>query len=351
MRARLLPPEVTVVIKKRSVWAGALAAAVTSAALATAAVPAHAATDIKIGVTAINSMGAVQYAVDKGIFAKNGLNVTALVPFPAPPPGIAALASGAVQFTYAPSIPVINAYENAGINLRIVAPADGYSRVDLAKAKKDPAFAAKIDDTGVCISPTSGITRWKDLVGKTVSVPARGAQAEVTISSAIKNDGGDPAQVNWVTLTFPEVVSAVQSGKISGGFTVEPFTTNCTAAGLKNLGSPGIQFFDTEQAIGLWVTTADFAAQNPQAVRAFQKSMFEVHQQARKSPAALKEITTASTKITEVPVSQALAANPTYYPLYVTKADITRPATKMLTLGFLKKQADVAGMLLRQYRP
>ena len=336
---------------KRSVWAAVLTTAVASVALATTAAPAQAATDIKVGVIPINSMGAIQYAVDSGIMAKNGLNVTEFVEFPAPPPSIAALASGAVQFVYAPSIPNINAYENGGIALKIVAPADGYSRADLAKAKKDPAFAAKIDDTGVCVSPTSGISSWKDLSGKTVSVPARGAQGEVTIASAVKKAGGDPSTINWVTLTFPEVISSVQSGKIAAGFTVEPFTTQCTAAGLRNIGAPGIQFFDTEQAIGMWVTTATFAQQNPKAVAAFQKSIFEANSFAKKSAANLRKVTLASTKITGVDAAQALAANPTFYPLYVTKADITRPATKMLELGFLKKQPDVAGLLMRQYRP
>jgi NitT/TauT family transport system substrate-binding protein len=332
-------------------WAAVLTTAVASVALATTAAPAQAATDIKVGVIPINSMGAIQYAVDSGIMAKNGLNVTEFVEFPAPPPSIAALASGAVQFVYAPSIPIINAYENGGIALKIVAPADGYSRADLAKAKKDPAFAAKIDDTGVCVSPTSGISSWKDLAGKTVSVPARGAQGEVTIASAVKKAGGDPSTINWVTLTFPEVISSVQSGKIAAGFTVEPFTTQCTAAGLRNIGAPGIQFFDTEQAIGMWVTTATFAQQNPKAVAAFQKSIFEANSFAKKSAANLRKVTLASTKITGVDAAQALAANPTFYPLYVTKADITRPATKMLELGFLKKQPDVAGLLMRQYRP
>jgi NitT/TauT family transport system substrate-binding protein len=338
-------------VKKRAAWAALLTAAMTSAALAAGAAPAHAATDIKVGVIPINSMGAIQYAVDSGIMAKNGLNVTEFVEFPAPPPSIAALASGAVQFVYAPSIPIINAYENGGIALKIVAPADGYSRADLAKAKKDPAFAAKIDDTGVCVSPTSGISGWKDLAGKTVSVPARGAQGEVTIASAVKKAGGDPSTINWVTLTFPEVISSVQSGKIAAGFTVEPFTTQCTSAGLRNIGAPGIQFFDTEQAIGMWVTTATFAQQNPKAVAAFQKSIFEANSFAKKSAANLRKVTLASTKITGVDAAQALAANPTFYPLYVTRADITRPATTMLELGFLKKQPDVAGLLMRQYRP
>jgi len=335
---------------KRMLVTATVTAALAALGLGVASVPAQAATDIKIGVTAINSMGALQYAVDKGLFKKNGLNVTEIIAFPAPPPSIAGLASGAVQFTYTPSIPAINAYENGGVALRVVAPADGYSRVDLAKAKKSEAFAAKIDDTGLCIKPGGGVNRWKDLVGRTVSVPARGAQAEVTIASAIKNDGGDPSKVNWVTLSFPEVTTSVANGTIDAGFTVEPFTGACTAAGLKNLGSPGIQFFDTEQAIGLWVTTADFASQNPAAVKAFQKTMFEVHELARTNKAAARAMTIASTKITEVPTSQALAANPTYYPLYVTRADMTRPATKMLELGFLDKKADVAGLLMKQYR-
>lgn len=339
------------IIKKRSVWAAALTTAITTAALAAGAVPAHAATDIKVGMVPINAGGALQYAIDSGIMAKNGLNVTEVVKFPAPPPSIAALASGAVQFVYAPSIPVINAYENGGVALQIVAPADGYRAADLAKAKKDATFAKAIDDTGVCVSPTSGINRWKDLTGKTVSVPARGAQGEVTIASAVKKDGGDPATINWVTLGFPDVVSSVQSGKVNAGFTVEPFTTACTTAGLKNLGSPGIQFFDTENAIGVWVTTATFAQQNPAAVKAFQKSMFQAHSYANASPANMKKVLVAGTKITGVTPEQALAANPPYFPLYVTRKDITRPATKMYELGFLKKPANVAGLLKTQYRP
>jgi hypothetical protein len=70
-----------------------------------------------------------------------------------------------------------------------------------------------------------------------------------------------------------------------------------------------------------------------------------------KSAANMRKVTLASTKITGVPAAQALAANPTYYPLYVTRADVLRPATKMFELGFLKKKADVAGMLVKQYRP
>lgn len=335
----------------RMKWlAGVLAAGVVSAGLAGAASPAQALTDIKVALGPWNSVGAIVYAQNSGIMRKNNLNVSEFVVLPAPPPAIAALASGKVQFAYSPTIPAINSYENAGINLRIVAPADGYKRRDLAKAKKDMDFAAKMDDTGVCINPSSGIKRWKDLVGKTVSVPARGAQAEVTIAGAVEKDGGDASKINWVTLTFPEVVPSVKNGQIDAGFTVEPFGGICKTEGMKNLGSPGISFFDVEQAIGVWVTTADYAKNNPKAVADFQKAMYQVHEYAMKSNSNMRKIIVASTQITELTAKEALAANPPYYPMQVTRVDVTRPATKMYELGFLDKKADVAGLLAKQYR-
>lgn len=338
-------------IFKNKVATLSTAGAVLAASLTMAMSPASAATDIKVGVIPINSMGAIQYAQDAGIFKKNGLDVTEFVAFPAPPPTIAALAAGAIQFAYTPTIPAINAYENGGIALRIVAAADGYSTRDLSKAKKDAAFAAKIDDTGVCVKSSSSIKRWKDLVGKTVSVPARGAQAEVTIAAAVKADGGDASKINWVTLGFPQVIPSVDSGAVDAGFTVEPFTSQCATSGNRNIGAPGVQFFTVERAIGVWVTTQDYYNSNRAAVRAFQKSIYEANSYAMKSKANMRKVTLASTKITEVSPAVALAANPTYYPVQVTRIDVARPAQKMLDLGFLTKKPDIAGLLVRQYRP
>jgi ABC-type nitrate/sulfonate/bicarbonate transport system substrate-binding protein len=335
----------------RKKWvAGILATGVMGAMLSGVASPAQALTDIKVALGPYNSIGAIQYAQDSGIMRRNNLNISEFVVLPAPPPAIAALASGQVQFAYTPTIPAINSYENAGINLRIVAPADGYRRSDLVKAKKDDAFAAGMDDTGVCVNPSSGIRRWKNLEGKTVSVPARGAQAEVTIAQAVKDDGGDSSKINWVTLTFPEVVPSVKNGQVDAGFTVEPFGGICKSEGMKNLGSPGIAFFDVEQAIGVWVTTAEYASKNPKVVADFQKAMYQTHQYAMKSTANMRKVILASTKITELSAKDALAANPPYYPMQVTRVDVTRPAQKMFELGFLDKKADVAGLLAKQYR-
>lgn len=303
-------------------------------------------TNIQVGVIAINSMGAVQYAQDSGIFKKNKINVSQFVTFPAPPPGLAALNSGAVQFMYAPTIPVLNSVYNGGLKLKIVAAADGYLPSDVAAGLSDPAFAAKLDDTGACVSKDSGITRWKQLEGKTVSVPARGAQGEVTISAAVKKDGGDPTKINWVTLSFPEVTAAVTNGTVDAGFTVEPFTSECAASN-NLLPAPGVQFFTKGGAIGVWVTTAAFAKSKPNVVKAFQKAIYASNK-AGMAPATLNSVVRSSLKITLQTFVAAKAANPTYYPPTVRVAEVQTVADKMTSLGFLKSKVKVSSLIMPQ---
>ena len=335
----------------RSRMAAALGtvAAVAAGTLALAIAPAaSAATDIKVGVGAYGEMGAIAYGIQSGIFAKNGLNVTPVM-FPAPAPGINALASGAIQFTYAPITPVLNAYGNGGVDLKIVSPGHGFAKADVQRAKKDAKFAERLDNSGMCVNPASGINSWKDLQGKTVAVPARNAQGEITVANQIKKAGGDPKQVNWVTLTFPEMVAAVKSGKVQASYVIEPFLTQCTTEGLKNLGSPGILFLD-ESVISVWITTGPYASANPAVVKAFQKSIAEANGFAMKSRANAQKAQVAATQFTKVPADIAAKARSLYYPTIVTRADVEDQAKKMLALGYLRAPANVPGLLLTQYR-
>jgi len=338
-------------IRRKGVAIAGVVGVVAASVLAAAgAAPASAATDITVGTVAINAMGQIPWAQSAGIFAKNGLNVTQIKIYPAPPPSLAALAAGAVNFVYAPSIAIINAYANGGMALKVVAAADGYPAGSLTAAKKSAEAAAKLDDTGVCVSPTGGVNSWKDLSGKTVSVPARGAQGEVTIAQAVKANGGNPASINFVVLPFGTALDAVKSGKTQAAFTVEPFTSSCTAEGLKNLGSPGVQFFTNEVAIGMWVTTAAYAAANPTVIKSFQKSIAEVGRFGNTKAGWDKILQSANPTYTNVDLATARKSNPSYFPPYIVANDLKNPASKMLALGFLKQPADIAGLLLSQYR-
>lgn len=338
-------------IRRRGVALAGTVGVLAATLIGANASPAAAAeTDIKVGTVAINAMGQVPWGVSSGIFKKNGINVEEIVIFPAPPPTLAALAAGAIDFAYAPSIAIINAYANTGMALKVVAPADGYKRSSLAAAKKDPVAAAKLDDTGVCVNPASGITSWKQLEGKTVALPARKTQGEVTIAQAVTNAGGNISTINWVTMPFGTMIDSVKSGKVDAAFTVEPFTSACTASGMKNIGSPGIQFFDVENAIGMWVTTAAFAQENPAAVLGFQKSIREIHIFGNTKAGWDKILQSANPTYTEVDLETARKASPSYFPNTIVALDLSGPASKMLKLGYLTKPLDIKGLLYKQYR-
>ena len=338
-------------VKRKSVAvAGTIGVLAATLAGVTASPATAAETNVKVGTVAINAMGQVSWAQSAGIFKKNGVNVSEIKLFPAPPPTLAALAAGAIDFAYAPSIAVINAYATAGMALKVVAPADGYRRSELAGAKKNPAVAAKLDDTGVCIDPAKGINSWKDLNGKTVALPARKTQGEVTIAQAMVQDGGQPGTVNWVTMPFGLMIDSVKKGTVDAAFTVEPFTSLCAAGGMKNLGSPGIQFFTIENAVGLWVTTAAYAAANPAAVLGFQKSIAQVHKFGNTSAGWDKLLQSANPTYTQVDLATARKASPSYFPPTVVALDLKGPADKMLALGYLTKPLDIKGLLYPQYR-
>ncbi len=96
-------------IRRRGVALAGTVGVLAATLIGANASPAAAAeTDIKVGTVAINAMGQVPWGVSSGIFKKNGINVKEIVIFPAPPPTLAALAAGAIDFAYAPSIAIIN---------------------------------------------------------------------------------------------------------------------------------------------------------------------------------------------------------------------------------------------------
>jgi ABC-type nitrate/sulfonate/bicarbonate transport system substrate-binding protein len=291
-----------------------------------------------IGAANHGIMAAVEYATEKRVFARNGLNVSGIEYFPAPVEGLEALAAGEFQFMYVPAVTAIDAYVNKGMNIRIVAPASGTSAEEIAQAKKNPTLAATLDDAGFCATP--GMTRWRDLGGKTVGVPERNGQAEVTIAAAVLADGGDPGTITWKVTPLKDVVALIQSGEIAGGLAIEPFIKQCTNAGLINLGSAPLKFFDNVETTRYWVTTAPYAEANPEAVLAFQKSMYQVHKFANKSEANMTTVLKGETE----------TVAPTYL-LKVKRKEVENISAKLLALGFIKQPVDVPGLLMRQYAP
>jgi NitT/TauT family transport system substrate-binding protein len=292
-------------------------------------------TTLKVGTIGIGSDAAIKLAIDKGFFKEQGLDVKTSV-VANPPAGIAAAQSGQLDLTYTPSIPLLNALSN-NVPLTVVAAADGYS--DEAMSSKD---MTKVDDTGLLVQKDSTIKRPKDLEGKSVSVPARKAQLEVTVSKLIKDDGGDPSKVNWMVLDPSSALQSLNSGRVDAASLVAPFVSKAMSQGDRLLASPGVEFFKAG-AVGLWVTGNSALQKERKAIEGFKAAIYKANAYANQH---IDEAQQLSAQITNNPIDVIKDGAVNYWPDKVTTDDIQRVNDSMAELGYLKTPVKLPANLV-----
>jgi NitT/TauT family transport system substrate-binding protein len=334
-------------IKSRSL-AIACAVGVALGSGVVAASSASAATDVVVGVNAVGTNAQVQYAIDQGIFTKNGLNVTTMVS-PSPPQLVQMLQAGQIQYMYIPFANALTARTNGNLDIKIVAPANGISANDAKRMKTDKNFAKVTDPSSFCVSKTSGITRGRDLEGKTVAIGSRGGLSELAFSEYIRNDGGDPSKVKWTIAGMKLGMDLVKQGNADAAYGTTPFNTYCETLGLDILTQADYQIDPNGGPVAAWIATSKYIAENPAAVKAFQKSMAEaaVQLRLRKNHDAFYE---AASKMTRQPVESFKATKMPVYFTSVSRADVQTTADALLRNGLVKQPVDVNGILLTQYR-
>lgn len=292
-------------------------------------------TTLKVATIGLLSDGATQLGIQQGFFEEEGLKLeTSIVANP--PAGLAAAQGGQVDIAYAPSIPLLNALSQ-GLPLHIVQAADGYAPGDI-----DAADPADVDDTGLYASASSGITSVEDLEGRTIAIPARKAQLEVTITSVLKDAGVDPSSINWVVLDFTSAVAALKSGTVDAAGLVTPFTDQAAAEGSVLVASPGLEFFE-EGATGLWTAGASTVSGKADAIAAFQRAIAKANAYANDHPEEALQAGIDYTKST-VAVEDATRI---FWPTEVLEEDIERVNEKMVDLGFLPTPVSLDGVILK----
>lgn len=285
---------------------------------------------LKVALVGLTQDASLSLGVDQGFFESRGLNIeTTLVANP--PAALAAVQGGQVDIAYSPSIPFLNALSQ-GVPVQIVAAADGYP--DGAASLPDPS---QVDDTAVIVNPSSGFTSVAELAGKTVAVPARNAQMEVTIAAVVQDAGGDPATVNWVVLDFASAVEAVKNGTVDAAGLVNPFSTEALNEGMQLLASPGVGFFQ-EGAVGLYVTSEATAGSKPEAIASFRDAIIESNTYANEH---LDEAKARGAELTGVDVPPAEMTD-VYWPTEVRLEDIERVNARLVELGYLAAPVDLS---------
>lgn len=241
-------------------------------------------TPVTVGVIPIVDTAAIWLGVDQGIFEEHGLDVTlevaqggaAIVP---------AVVSGDYQFGFNNVVSHFVATDQ-GLGLTMLTPG-----------------AATTGDTSsdigaVLTMPDSGISSTADLAGNTVAVNTLENIGDATISELVAQDGGDPDDVTFVEMGFPDMPAAVVEGQVDAAWILEPFSTIAQDEGAEVVT---YNFAEThpELLIAGYFTTNDYMEQEPEVTDAFYAAMTESMAFAESNPDETRAILNTYTEIDE----------------------------------------------------
>jgi len=150
----------------------------------------------------------LQIAIQKGFFADEKLDIQASF-IPGGAIALPTVIAGQADIVMSSIVTTILA-DQQGLGLQIVAPA-GTSNT------QPPDAAALVAKSG------SGFRSGKDLEGKRLAVNTRNNILWLYARAWIEKTGGDATKVTFLEVPVPQMIDAIQGGRVDAAFVIEPF--------------------------------------------------------------------------------------------------------------------------------
>jgi NitT/TauT family transport system substrate-binding protein len=233
----------------------------TTALLATSA--AHAdekLVPMKVGIMKMAALTDPWVAQQRGIFAKNGLDVT-LVEFNTGSDAVAAGQGGSVDVVLAIPGTAMTAIERG---------------FDLVAIFQNEIAQSQSPDTGsVQVLADSPIHTLADLAGKKVAVSSLHSQNTVALQMLLKKAGVSIDSITWLEIPFPTQADLLRAHQADAIATVDPYTTQLLTTGVGRVISWNYVEAIPEQPLGVWFTKSTTLKKNPQMIEKFDASIKE----------------------------------------------------------------------------
>jgi len=232
-------------------------------------------TDLSVGITPIANAANLYIAIQQGYFAEEGLNVTPEV-IQTASTAIPSLLNDELQLALMTSVPVVTA-ASKGLPIRVVSGNDRY-----------PVDGAT-DTTALVVTPGSNTKSVADLAGKTIAVVGLKSAPELALRVVLETADVDPSTVKIVEISYPDMVSALQSNRVDGAFVVDPFLSQARAAGLEVISQPFTDGLGGMNAL-LWVANNAFLQSNPTTAGKFATAIEKAEEYANQNPEAVRAV-------------------------------------------------------------
>jgi NitT/TauT family transport system substrate-binding protein len=289
--------------------------------------PAGAADKVKVGVIAIVDVAPIYLGKERGFFSKRNIDLT-LQAGSGGAVTIAGVVSDQLQFGF------------ANVTSLLVARDQGLPLKVLANGNSSTGTVGQ-DFSGVVVKPDSPIKSAKDLVGRTVSVNNLKNIGDTTIRASIRKAGGDPADVRFVELAFPDAAPAVTAGRVEAAWVVEPFLTVARDQGLRVVcwnmveAAPAL-------TVATYFTNEKMVNTNPDLVRRFTEAMNESLEYTQSHQAEARQIMRTYTQISD---DVRARINLPAWSTSINRASIEQVSQLALQDGLIKKPVDLDALL------
>jgi len=279
-----------------------------------------ASTSVTVGV----GTGSYALGLSPKYFSSNGIDVkTSLLSSPAQVTPL--LLNGQLQFAAADPVGTLIAISQ-GIPLLMVgvATSSGTSESN--------------DVTGLLVKANGPIKSAKDLDGKTLAVSAIGGSAELTAKAAIDEEGGESSSVKFVEVAPQSMNVNVAEGTVDGAVSQEPGITMGKSAGLTDLLSPaGVSLPETPLIV--YVTTQEYAKENPEVVKAFVESLTAAGKALQSEPQLVRSNAESTYHLTPVQAKEMVL--PIFVPSAIEKPKMETVMSLMLKYELLSSPVEL----------
>ena len=271
----------------------------------------------------------LMYALNTGLFEKNGIDVK-LSQFPAGPAMLPALAANEVDIAWMGEFPAVTGYSN-GLPLEIL-------------------FMERLDLTNVRLSanPAAGIASVADLKGKRLGV-AVGSTSHYHTLQALSQNGLKPTDLTLVNLTPANMPPAYVAGQIDAAFVWEPNIGAVERAGAKPIATTKSLNMITG---GVWVARKPFVAGNADTVRRFLTAWRKAQADYKANPKEVRQYEAKRVAMSPADFDKLIegqsAANPDFEDILT--AGFMGPPGKELDSRLMKHLQGIAAFLLAEKR-
>ncbi len=244
-------------------------------------------TTLKVGVIPIIDVAPLYLGIQKGFFERRGLKIepelaeggAAIVP---------AVISGSNEIGFSNNVSLFIA-SSKGLPVKIISEGVGIS----------PDATAGDSDVGYCevLAPKdSSILGPADLAGKTIAVNTLNNIGDVTIKAALERNGVDPSGVKFSEIPFPDMLAALNAGRVDAAWECEPFVSQGLEEGAVGVLNNYAET-DPELSVATYFASEEWLQENPEVAKRFVDALHESLDYAAAHPDEARAATKEYTKL------------------------------------------------------